>query len=130
MNNSCTNKAMLTSENRRFTKENSMLLKNLNKLEAKVSSWKRVVGEKDAEPISLDIEDNIEDNDTQPPVYTNIIHDMKRSSKQKDGKYHIGHTKYDLLFGTILEVWDGVAYKTTGGLIKTDFIINHLGKIV
>ncbi|MEI6676545.1 MAG: hypothetical protein WCO57_15350, partial [Verrucomicrobiota bacterium] len=118
--------SVLTSENRRFTKENSMLLKKLKKLEAKVSSWKRVVGEKDTEPISLDIEDN----DTQPPVYTNIIHDMKRPSKQKDGKYHIGNTKYELLFGTRQEVWDGVAYKTTGGLIKTDFIVNHLGKIV
>jgi hypothetical protein len=117
---------VLTSENRRLTKENLMLLKKLKKLELKVSSWKNVVGEKDAEPISLDIEDN----DTQLAVYTNIIDAMKRPSKQKDGKYHIGNTKYDLLMGTREEVWYGAAYKTTGGLIKTDLIVNHLGKIV
>jgi hypothetical protein len=117
---------VLTSENRRLTKENLMLLKKLKKLELKVSSWKNVVGEKHAEPISLDIEDN----DTQLAVYTNIIDAMKRPSKQKDGKYHIGNTKYDLLIGTREEVWDGAAYKTTGGLIKTDLIVNHLGKIV
>ena len=115
---------VLTSENRRLTKENSMLLKKLKQLEIKVASWKNVVGEKHAETITLDIEDE------EPPVYTNIIDDMKRPSKQKDGKYHIGNTKYDLLMGTREEVWDGAAYKTTGGLIKTDLIINHLGKIV
>jgi len=115
---------VLTSENRRLTKENSMLLKKLKQLEIKVASWKNIVGEKDTETIILDIEDE------EPPVYTNIIDDMKRPSKQKDGKYHIGNTKYDLLMGTREEVWDGAAYKTTGGLIKSDLTINHLGKIV
>jgi len=115
---------VLTSENRRLTKENSMLLKKLKQLEIKVASWKNIVGEKDTETIILDIEDE------EPPVYTNIIDDMKRPSKQKDGKYHIGNTKYDLLMGTREEVWDGAAYKTTGGLNKSDLTINHLGKIV
>jgi len=118
---------VLTSENKRLTKENSMLLKKIKQLELKVAPWKNVVGEKDAETITLDTED---EEHTQPPLYTNIIDNMKRPSKQKDGKYHIGNTKYDLLMGTREEVWDGVAYKTTGGLIKTDLIINHLGKIV
>ena len=107
---------VLTSENKRLTKENSMLLKKLKQL-----------GEKDKETITLDTED---EEHKQPPVYTNIIENMKRPSKQKDGKYHIGNTKYDLLMGTREEVWDGIAYKTTGGLIKTDLIINHHGKIV
>jgi len=111
---------VLISENKRLTKEISMLLKKLKQL-----------GEKDAETITLDTEEDAEDEQhTQPAVYTNIIDHMKRPSKQKDGKYHIGNTKYDLLMGTREEVWDGVAYKTTGGLIKTDLIINHLGKIV
>jgi phage anti-repressor protein len=111
---------VLTSENKRLTKENSMLLKKLKQL-----------GEKDAETITLDTEDDADDEEhTQPPVYTNIIDHMKRPSKQKDGKYHIDNTKYDLLMGTREEVWDGVAYKTTGGLVKTNLIINHLGKIV
>jgi len=123
---------VLTSENRRLTKENSMLLKKLKKFEQKVVSWKKVIGE-DTETITLDMDQEDEDEDeehTQPPVYTNIIDDMKRPSKQKDGKYHIGNTIYDLLMGTREEVWNGLAYKTTGGLIKSDLIINHLGRIV
>jgi phage anti-repressor protein len=114
---------VLTSENKRLTKENSMLLKKLQKLEQKVVSWKN---------IATDNEITNEDNNivVQPPVYTNIINDMKRPSKQKDGKYHIGNTIYDLLMGTREEVWNGVAYKTTGGLIKSDLIINNHGNIV
>jgi len=107
---------VLISENKRLTKEISMLLKKLKQL-----------GEKDAETNTLDTKD---EEHTQPALYTNIIENMKRPSKQKDGKYHIGNTKYDLLMGTREEVWDGIAYKTTGGLIKTDLIINNLGKIV
>jgi hypothetical protein len=124
---------VLTSENKRLTKENSMLLKKLKKLDQKVVSWKKIIGEKDTETNALytDQEDEDEyEEHTQPPVYTNIINDMKRPSKQKDGKYHIGNTIYDLLMGTREEVWNGVAYKTTGGLIKSDLIINNLGNIV
>lgn len=107
---------VLISENKRLTKEISMLVKKLKQL-----------GEKDAETITLDTKD---EEHTQPTVYTNIIENMKRPSKQKDGKYHIGNTKYDLLMGTREEVWDGVAYKTTGGLMKSELTINYLGKIV
>ena len=122
---------MLTSENKRLTKENSMLLKKLKKLEQKVVSWKKVIGDKDTETNALDTDQEDEGEEhTQPPVYTNIIDDMKRPSKQKDGKYHIGNTIYDLLMGTREEVWNGVAYKTTGGLIQSDLIINNLGRIV
>ena len=122
---------VLTSENKRLTKENSMLLKKLKKLEQKVVSWKKIIGEKDTETNALDTDQEDEGEEhTQPPVYTNIIDDMKRPSKQKDGKYHIGNTIYDLLMGTREEVWNGVAYKTTGGLIQSDLIINNLGRIV
>jgi len=121
---------VLTSENRRLTKENSMLLKKLKKLDQKVVSWKNIATNNEYNSTENEITN--EDNNivVQPPVYTNIINDMKRPSKQKDGKYHIGNTIYNLLMGTREEVWNGVAYKTTGGLIKSDLIINHLGRIV
>jgi hypothetical protein len=115
---------VLTSENKRLIKENSMLLKKLKKLEQKVVSWKNIVTDNEYE------KDVTNEDGVQPAVYTNIIDELKRPTKQKDGKYHIGDTIYDLLTGTREEVWDGVAYKTTGGLIKSDFMINNLGNIV
>lgn len=122
---------VLTSENRRLTKENSMLLKKLKKLDQKVVSWKNIATNNEYNSTENEITNEDTNNIVvQPPVYTNIIDDMKRPSKQKDGKYHIGNTIYDLLMGTREEVWNGVAYKTTGGLIKSDLIINHLGRIV
>ena len=50
--------------------------------------------------------------------------------KNKDGKYNINGKIYDKLFGTRAEVWDEIAYKTTGCLLKRDFIVNKSGKIV
>ena len=37
---------------------------------------------------------------------------------------------YDKLFGSREEVWNCKSYKTTGGLIKNDLIMNSSGKIV
>ena len=67
-----------------------------------------------------------------PPVLCgkNIIVGMKKSHKQKDGFYHVDNNIYKKLVGLRQEVWDGVSYKTTGGLIKSDLIINPEGKIV
>lgn len=60
--------------------------------------------------------------------------------RNKDGKYMIpcfnqtsGITEdieFAKLFGTREEVFNNVAYKTSGGLNKNDLIINSLGKIV
>jgi hypothetical protein len=60
----------------------------------------------------------------------NITNSMKRISKSSDGFYHIGNCKYNKCFGTRQEVWNGDAYKTTGELTKSAFIINKNGKIV
>jgi hypothetical protein len=45
-------------------------------------------------------------------------------------KYDKNNTEYKQCFGTREEVWIGIAYKTTGGLIKNDLMINKVGKIV
>ena len=60
--------------------------------------------------------------------------------RNKDGKYIIPRldqksgviqdTEFAKLFGTREEVFNNVAYKTSGGLNKNDLIINVLGKIV
>ena len=55
---------------------------------------------------------------------TNRVH------KSSDGKYHISGHIYDLLVGSRAQVMHGTAYKTTGGLKKTDMTYNKQGKIV
>jgi phage anti-repressor protein len=69
-----------------------------------------------------------------PPVI------KKSNTKNKDGKYVIlnfdqksgvsKETEFAKMVGTREEVFNNIAYKTSGGLIKNDLIINVLGKIV
>ena len=62
--------------------------------------------------------------------YNNVSNSMKRIFKSSDGFYHIGDCKYKKCFGTREEVWNGDAYKTTGELTKSAFMINKAGKII
>lgn len=55
---------------------------------------------------------------------------MKRHQKHEDGTYHIHGKKYELLTGSRAQVWHGTAYKTTGGLTKSDLMKNKHGRIV
>ena len=107
-----------------LTKEKSILLKKIKSLEDKYISI-----------LSIGVESTPDiEEDSAPPelceTTNNIIVEMKKPFRQKDGFYHVGNNLYKTLVGTRQEVWDGVSYKTTGGLIKSDLIINHEGKIV
>ena len=55
---------------------------------------------------------------------------MKRHQKQSDGQYHIKGKKYSILVGSRAQVWHGTAYKTTGGLKKSDLLMNKHDRIV
>jgi len=55
---------------------------------------------------------------------------VKKYNKQKDGYYHIHENKYEKLNGSRNEVWQNIAYRTTGGLIKEDLLENRNGKII
>jgi len=55
---------------------------------------------------------------------------IRRYQKHKDGHYYIDNNQYQLLSGTREQVWDNIAYRTEGGLIKSDFIMNSMNKIV
>jgi len=55
---------------------------------------------------------------------------MKKYNKQKDGYYHIHEFKYEKLNGSRNEVWQNIAYRTSGGLIKEDLLENRNGKII
>jgi hypothetical protein len=65
-----------------------------------------------------------------PDEYLTITKNIKRIAKATDGLYHIGDNTYVKCFGTREEVWNGVAYKTSGELLKADLMINKKGKLV
>jgi len=50
--------------------------------------------------------------------------------KLKDKTYGIDEIKYEKICGSREEVWNGKAYKTTGGLIKEDLLMHKSGKII
>ncbi len=54
---------------------------------------------------------------------------MKRVSRHADGKYHIKGRVYDMLEGSRAQVWHETAYKTTGGLVRDDLMMNKHGRI-
>jgi hypothetical protein len=99
---------------------NSIMLKKIKSLEYKY--------------ISMLSKSTPDKEECAPPelceTTNNIIVEMKKPFRQKDGFYHVGNNLYKTLVGSRQEVWDGVSYKTTGGLIKSDLIMNHEGKIV
>jgi hypothetical protein len=74
----------------------------------------------------------------EPPVETeNYIIDIinfnknnKKITKNSDGFYYVNGVKYIKLYGSRQDVWDKVAFQTTGCLTKLDFTINKNGKIV
>ena len=55
---------------------------------------------------------------------------VKKHMKADDGKYHINGTKFELLEGSRAQVWHGTAYKTPGGLLKSNLMMNKHGRIV
>ena len=104
-----------------FTEENYLKLVNENKTLKKEIEQYRI--------------NSLPDNPlVAPPLIKNP------NIRNKDGKYIIPRldqksgviqdTEFAKLFGTREEVFNNVAYKTSGGLKKNDLIINVLGKIV
>jgi hypothetical protein len=55
---------------------------------------------------------------------------MKRPVRQEDGMYHLNGKKFPELFGSRAQVWNGTAYKTSGGLTRSQLMMNKWGRIV
>jgi len=68
--------------------------------------------------------------DEDEDIRENEIKKMKRCNRQTDGLFYIGGKAYEILLGTRQEVWDGIAYKTAGQLIKSDLTIGSNGNVV
>jgi hypothetical protein len=55
---------------------------------------------------------------------------MKRPVRNANGNYVVAGKTYKELFGSRAQVHNGTAYKTSGGLTKTDLVMNKWGRIV
>jgi hypothetical protein len=55
---------------------------------------------------------------------------MTKYSRTSNGKYSVSGRTYEMLIGTRAQVWHATAYKTTGGLTKSDLMQNKSGRIV
>jgi len=55
---------------------------------------------------------------------------MSRHTKRDDGTYHINGKTYKELHGSRVQVVNGTAYETSGGLKKSDLMMNKWGRIV
>ena len=56
---------------------------------------------------------------------------MKRPVRNPEtGKYNVSGKSFPELFGSRQQVWNGTAYKTSGGLTKKQLIMNKWGRIV
>lgn len=54
----------------------------------------------------------------------------KKFMRSDDGMYHIHGHKYSMLIGSRAQIWHGTAYKTKGGLTKSDLLMNKRGHVV
>jgi hypothetical protein len=54
---------------------------------------------------------------------------MKRPVRASDGLYHIKGKTYKVIRGSRAQVWNGTAYKTEGGLLRSALMKSH-GRIV
>ena len=55
---------------------------------------------------------------------------MKRPVRHDDGMFHLEGKKFKELFGSRQQVWHGTSYKTSGGLTRSDLMMNKWGRIV
>ena len=119
---------LLRSENNRIKMENLTLIKKYNALKHKTKD--------DGDNDIITYDDLSSESQPQHVSkqevanYGNVITTLKKNIKNKQGVYHINGVDYKLLEGTRQEVWDGIAYQTSGVLHKHDLIINKSGKIV
>ena len=124
---------LLRSENNHLKIENLRIIKKYNKGGPTFTA--------PASTFTLDPHpDPDPDPDSEPETVTEkevenygiVINQIrtKRRDKSDDGFFHIDGCTYELLEGTRTDVWNGRAYQTSGGLIKTDLLVNKDGKIV
>jgi len=118
---------LLIAENKRLKAENIYLLKKHNKIKDKKNLYDDFyyVSDDETDQGTQTIKSSEINN------YGIVINKLnKYFTKNTDGTCNIDGKVYTKLCGTREDVWYGNAYKTSGGLIKNDLIVNSNGKIV
>ena len=80
---------------------------------------------KQLEQLNEKVEKDEKDEEEQP-----VFIKPRAFTRNKDGGYTVDGNIYETLTGSRTNVFDGKSYKTTGGLTKSDLIINKYGKIL
>lgn len=148
--NNTNNLILLTGENNRLKTENIALIKKINLIKSK---YIKLLAEKQKIEKTKNRKNIIDDNCNEEEKYEEemikeemikenqiiITHEeiinydktMKiLNPKLKDKTNGIDEIKYEKICGSREEVWNGKAYKTTGGLIKEDLLMHKSGKII
>ena len=123
------NMILLTTENKQLKTNNLKLIKKINNLENKTNMNNPEISV-DVPEISVDVPEISSDEIKNYRVIAKSFDEIhKKITKNKDGVYIVNSNKYVKLYSTRQDVWDGIAYQTTGGLNKDDLLINKNGKI-
>jgi len=116
---------LLRAENISLKSQNLRIIKKYKKS----NSESIVINDSDSDSDSHD-DDAVTNHEVQN--YGIVVNEIrnKRQDRAADGFFHRDGQLYELLEGTRIDVWQGKAYKTSGGLTKKDLLINKDGKIV
>ena len=118
---------LFKTENKHLKIQNIKLIKKLDSIK-KNNKYKDsivFIQEDHSNPQQQDIDNYVTTITSLKQNYYNY-----QLKKNKDGKYSCNEIVYDKLIGSREDVWNYKAYKTTGGLIKNDLMLNINGKIV
>jgi phage anti-repressor protein len=117
---------LVKADNERLQVENLKLIKKYNTLQGATST-----------PHTNQVTELLA-NYTLPPPPTPVallkpnavLSTFKKNIRNKQGTYTIDGLDYQKNEGTRQEVWDGIAYQTSGLLKKHDLILNKNGKLI
>jgi hypothetical protein len=130
----------LIKQHHEFNNMNELVLLRAENISLKTQNLRIIKKYKKWKSESIVINDSDSDDDDDDDTVTThevqnygiVVNQIrnKRQDRADDGFFHIDGQLYELLEGTRIDVWQGKAYKTAGGLIKKDLLINKGGKIV
>ena len=109
---------LLQVENKKLKIENMKIIKKYNTLSRKTKTT----------VLDEELDNNVEENYEES--INKIKNEIKNIKRGKDGNYYINDKVYKKLTGPREEVYNEIAYKTTGGLTKDDLVINRRGNLV
>ena len=128
-NNNTHHLILVETENKRLKMENIKLIKKCNIFIKKIKKNNDFI-EKIDENVIKQHESEKDENDVENYDSYILNTTLNNNNNKKNGSYNIEGKIYEKLYGSRQDVWDGIVYKTSGGLVKSDLMKNSIGKIV